>query len=71
MIDVVTVETIKKTSIEERLRIIELILQSIKIDILKNDSPQKKILHPFKVRKFSMGEEILVDREELYSERGL
>lgn len=32
--------------------------------------PKKTVDKRFKVRKFSLGEEIHVDRDELYSERG-
>jgi hypothetical protein len=72
MIDHSTVNQIKKAPIEERIYIIELILQSLKNDIKLN---HKKLdtsrFKQFKVRKFSLGEEVHVDRDEIYAERGL
>lgn len=67
MIDLKTVDQIKRAPVEERLQIIEHILQSIKNDMLKPKTKEKFKL--FKVRKFSLGQEVHVDREELYSER--
>jgi len=65
------VKQIKKAPVEERIQMIEIILQSLKNDIkpkLKTRATKHK---RFKVRKFSLGEEVHVDRDELYSERGL
>ena len=70
MIDLKTVDQMKQAPIEERLQIIELILQSLKKDIRQMPKTQEKRFKPFKVRKFSLGQEVYVDREELYSERG-
>ena len=62
-----TVDQIKKASVEERIKVIEILLQSI-----KNDMSSKKSKHrQFKIRKFSLGCEVHPDRENLYSERGL
>ncbi|MCP5052709.1 MAG: hypothetical protein GY940_36415 [bacterium] len=68
MIDSNTVNRIKRASVAERLRVIEIILQSLRIDI-KEEPPGKKSKQ-FKVRQFDLGEEVHVDRDELYSERG-
>ncbi len=68
MTELKIVNQIKEASIEERIKIIELILQSLKNDI-KSESKIRKSY--FKIRKFSLGEEVHVDRNNLYSERGL
>lgn len=71
MIDPKTIEQIKQASIKDRIHIIELILQTLKNDI-KQKSEARNIKNKlFKVRKFSLGEELHVDRDILYSERGI
>jgi len=71
MIDLSTVDRIKKSPIEERIKIIELILQSLKNDIkTKAKNTGKTKFKQFKIRKFSLGEEVHVNRDEIYSERG-
>jgi len=72
MIDLNTVDKIKKSPIEDRIQIIELILESLKSDIrMKARKGNKARQVNFKIRKFSLGEEIHVDRDEMYSERGI
>ena len=70
MIDLRTVDQLKHAPIEERLQIIELLLQSLKRDIKKKPKIGKTQSKSFKVRAFSLGQEVHADREELYSERG-
>lgn len=66
-----TIEQIKNSPVEERIQIIELILQSLKSDLkTKVKSTEKTKFKQFKVRKFSLGEEVHVNRDELYAERG-
>ncbi|MGD2092446.1 MAG: hypothetical protein PVH61_40140 [Candidatus Aminicenantes bacterium] len=69
MIDSNTVNQIKQSPITERIWFIETILQSLKDDIKKEEVNRKSKLKPFKVRKFSLGEEVHVDRDELYADR--
>ncbi len=73
MIDNKTVDKIKNSPIEEKIQIIEILLQSLKNDI-KNKTTititDEKKSKQFKVRKFSLGEEVDVNRDEIYSERG-
>jgi hypothetical protein len=71
MIDPKTVIQIKQASLEERIQIIEIILQSLKKDIRIEPEVGKSQFKTFRVRKFSLGEEVHVDRDKLYSERGL
>ena len=69
MIDINAVNQIKQSSAAERIQVIETILQSLKDDIKAMHINGKSKLKTFRVRKFSLGEEIHVDRDELYSER--
>ncbi len=69
MINPKIVNQIKQASVEERISIIELILQSLQKDIRPELEVGKSQF--FKIRKFSLGKEVHVDRDELYSERGL
>ena len=71
MVDSNTVRNIKNAPIEERIQIIEAILQSLKNDIQPKLKTENVDYNHFKIRKFSLGEEVHVDRDELYSERGL
>jgi len=71
MIDNNTVRQIKQSSIAERFQIMEIIFQSLKNDFKKaqGNADESSKPKPFKVRKFSLGEEVHVDRDELYSDR--
>jgi hypothetical protein len=69
MIDSNTVNEIKQSSIAERIRVMEIIFQSLKNDIKKEQGKTNTKSKHFKVRKFSLGEEVHVDRDELYSDR--
>ena len=71
MIDISTVKQIKKATVKERIQIIEYILQSLENDIQPKSNTEKLEYKHFKIRKFSLGEEVHVDRDKLYSERGL
>lgn len=66
-----TIEKIRQASIAERIQIIELILQSLKQDINIMFTGRKPQAKPFKVRKFNLGREIPVDRDRMYSKRGV
>ena len=69
MIDLEAVKQIKQASVEERIQIIDLILESLKNDIKPEFKIEKPQFRHFKIRKFSLGQEVHVDRDELYSER--
>jgi hypothetical protein len=64
MIDTKTVQEIQEAPVEERIQVIEQILQSLKKDIQKTSS-----VKTFIVRKFNLGAEVTVDRDQLYAER--
>lgn len=60
-----TLREIQEASVEERLHLIELLLRSLKNDIETTSPASKKI---FTVRKFSLGAEVHIDRDQLYNE---
>lgn len=70
MIDLKNIDQIKQSSIKDRIQLIEFILESIKEDINQIEKINKLPSEPFKVRRFSLGGEVNVDRDILYSERG-
>jgi hypothetical protein len=65
MVDLNMLKQLQKAPIEERIQIIELLLQSVKDDLKETSSSHKS----FKVRSFNLGTDISLDRDELYSER--
>jgi hypothetical protein len=64
------IQTLQNTPLEDRIQIIELLLQSLKEDI-SSKGTKAKTLEPFKIRTFNLGGDIRMDREEMYLERGL
>lgn len=70
MIDSEALEKLQGASVEERIYIIEAILQSLKNDLGSSPKPSS-LFKPFKVRQFNLGKDINIDREELYAERNL
>jgi hypothetical protein len=69
MINTNTLEEIKKCPVNERIEIIESLLDSLKSDITNQNISKQYV--PFTIKKISLGQEIHVDRDNLYSERGL
>lgn len=70
MINQSTVKQIKKAPVEERIKIIKVILESLGNDIKPQSNNSKSKFKHFKIRKYSLGNEVHVDRDELYFERG-
>lgn len=71
MIDQETIKQLQNISVSERIHLMEILLNSLKQDIKnieKRDQLQRK---RFTVRPFNLGQEIHVDRDILYVERGL
>jgi|GEM_PF-965477 len=74
------ISQVESLSLSERMALLEAILQSVKAEI-KDPEEQKKAeerkqeirrrRQAFKVRAFHLGGDIQVDRDEIYSERGL
>ena len=71
MINADTLHDIEQAPISERLQVIQQITHSIERDVQKMEKEQPKKKKPFKVRKFNLGQEVHVDREEMYADRGL
>jgi hypothetical protein len=73
MINPETVQQLQRTPVAERIQLIEILLESLKQDVippasLKPDTGEQKL---FTVRTFNLGTDISLDREELYRERGM
>jgi hypothetical protein len=71
MIDLKLIEQIRQAPVAERIQIIELILQSLKDDAAISAGAEKPKAKPFSARRFNLGQEMQVDRDELYSDRGV
>ena len=71
MIDPKTVQQIRQASVAERLHIIEQILQSLRQDMNMHSATGKPPAGLFTIRQFSLGQEVHVDREQLYAERSV
>jgi hypothetical protein len=71
MIDSNTIHQIEQSSIKERIRFMGIILKSFEDDIDEShgNTHESSNLKPFKIRKFSLGQEVHIDRDELYSDR--
>ena len=63
------ITTLKHTPMEERIQIIEILLQSLMSDIPKQKFAGKRS-NTFQVRTFNLGMDIQIDRDELYLPRG-
>ncbi len=66
MIDPKTIQEIQDAPVDERIRLIEQILQSLKQDM---QPAQPKTKKKFTVRAFNLGAEVHVDRDNLYGDR--
>ena len=71
MISNTALDEIKKFPIYERIEIIENLLESLKSDIASDNDNRAATYIPFVVHKISLGQEIHVDRDDVYSERGM
>ncbi|MDJ0511801.1 MAG: hypothetical protein QNJ64_21530 [Crocosphaera sp.] len=66
MLDSETLKKLENASIEDRIKTIKIILNSLKNEIKKTS---KKTSKSFRVRAYNLGQNITVDREEIYGER--
>lgn len=73
MIDSQSVSQMMKLPVAERIKLMEIIFQSLKSDLAKaqqkNKNKEERKPELFKVRQFDLGKDIHVDRDEIYSER--
>ncbi len=67
-------------SLSDRMTLLEAILQSIKTEIKDPEEEKKKAAEweevlrrrrEYKVETFDLGEDVIVDRDEIYADRGL
>jgi hypothetical protein len=63
-----TVQQLQHTPLMYRIQVIELLLQSLKKEIARNESFQGTH-KPFRVQTFNLRTDIYVDREEMYADR--
>jgi len=69
MITQETVQQLQHAPINDRIQVIEALLESLKQDITPPELSEKH-RKPFRVRTFNLGTDISLDREEMYAERG-
>lgn len=67
-------------SLSDRMALLEAILQSVKAEIKDPEEEKKKAAEweevlrrrrEYKVETFDLGEDVIVDRDEIYADRGL
>jgi hypothetical protein len=66
-----TMQQLQHASLKERIQIIELLLQSLKDDIYPQNEAAQEAPKAFFVQTFNLGQDIQVDRGEMYAERGI
>ena len=64
-----TVQQLQHAPLAERIQVIEVLLESLKHDIV-HQKPRQVKQRPFRVRIFDLGTDVSCDREEMYAERG-
>lgn len=67
MINPNTISQIQHAPIEERIKIIEILLQSVKHDLYFKSSDKTSGAKPFRVRTFDLCRDLHVDRDEIYA----
>jgi len=65
-----TIMQLKSISIGERLQLIEILFNSLKQDMKSLERKVQPKLERFTVQTFNLGQEIHVDRDIIYAERG-
>lgn len=60
------IEQIQHKTVQERIYIIEQILQTLKRDMNLTSQIMQKPRKPFRVRTFDLGQEVYVDRDTIY-----
>jgi len=72
MIGKETIKQLQSTSIEDRLHLMEVLLDSLKRDIKNSDDDEEIRPEPkkFIVRTFNLGQDIQAERDVIYAERG-
>lgn len=70
MIEQKIMERVEHAPLEERLRVIEQVMASIRRD-MRSESPRNAPHQPFRVRTLSLGQDVEVDRDRIHGERGM
>ncbi|MCL4708978.1 hypothetical protein KJ068_27780 [bacterium] len=66
------IQTVERLSLLERLQVIEALYASIKRELSQKASPAAADNdEPFELVTFDLGQEVHIDRDEIYAERGL
>ncbi|NIR49110.1 hypothetical protein GWO43_11655 [candidate division KSB1 bacterium] len=73
------ISRIQKLSLSERIALMEQVLKSIRSELKgvkhRNMRHKKDDVHKrrqsFEIEPFDLGEEVIVDRDEMYSDRGI
>ncbi len=68
MIDQELFQQIRLTSVQERIQILECIIESLKKELVLQTGTRLKPFPKFAVRTYRLGQDVTVDRNELYSE---
>ena len=66
-----TIKQLKRVSVTERIYLMEILLESLKQDIRNTENIKHPPLKKFIARPFDLGGDVNVDRDIIYSERGL
>ena len=63
-----TISQMQNAPIEERIQIIEILLQSVKHDLHFTPLRKTPYRKPFQVRTFHLGRDVHVDRDDIYAD---
>ena len=64
------VQSLQYAPLADRIRVIELLVQSLKEEVAHGESAQTQ-RKPFRVRTFDLGADVHADRDEMYAERAV
>lgn len=65
-----TVQQLQQAPLLYRIQVMDLLLQSLKDEITQREAVRAS-RKPFRIREFSLGVDVRIDREEMYATRGL
>ncbi len=70
MINPTVLQQIQHASVSERLQLVEFIIASLKGELATLTTKKAKSYRRFVAQTYSLGQDIQVDRDHLYAERG-
>lgn len=65
------IQAAERLPLSERLNVIEALYASIKRELAQQTAAFPETEEPFELVTFDLGQEVHVDRDEIYAERGL